>query len=164
MLYKFFIISPYSQCGNEKFETYQVQVSLARKVTVRIFCIYKWQPIKQSFNNLTIIKCYINFFFFFAVSMLRMDPALDRPWRADLQVRDWCCRIFHNVENRFFIDPIRILKCLRNRCQEIPALQAKGMCWPFFLVVRVIIVIRQVPLWFKYYHNINFNIKVSLNI
>lgn len=70
----------------------------------------------------------IYIFLFFLVLMLRMDPALDRPWRADRQVRGWCCRIFHNVENRFFIDPILTLKCLRNRCQEIPALRAKGTC------------------------------------
>lgn len=59
--------------------------------------------------------------FFCTVLMSKMDKEPDHRWKAAHPAPDSFYRIFRNVANRFFTDPIRTLKCPRNRCLATPA-------------------------------------------
>lgn len=59
-----------------------------------------------------------------------MAKVHDHRWKVDHQPPplppDWYCRIYLSGENPFCTGPIRISRCRRSRCREIPASPVKG--------------------------------------
>lgn len=107
----------------------EFRISIQYCCSVVFFCLFCWKWNAHRKFNHTSNECFMLSLFLFRhelVLMLRMDKEHDHRWKVVRRVRVSFYRIFHNVGNHFYIDPIRISKCHRNRCLGIPALQAKG--------------------------------------